>query len=179
MSAPNAGVDGQPDNLYAQALAARQHSERLSGEFRAVQHELKQNWQLIEAAWARAEQIRELWLTARRQPDRLRRSAYARIQAQLASMPVIEQAKGIIMAQCGCPEEQAFDALRRASQRENVKLRDLAAAIVAGTACAASDQRPARSLSPVRQSDGEITVAHTPKLPANVSRPRHTREAAG
>jgi AmiR/NasT family two-component response regulator len=31
-------------------------------------------------------------------------------------MPVIEQAKGIIMAQCGLPEDQAFDALRRASQ---------------------------------------------------------------
>jgi AmiR/NasT family two-component response regulator len=32
----------------------------------------------------------------------------------MASMPVIEQAKGILMAQYGWPEEQAFDALRRA-----------------------------------------------------------------
>ena len=39
-------------------------------------------------------------------------------------MPVIKQAKGIIMAQCSWPEDQAFDALCQASQRENIKLRD-------------------------------------------------------
>jgi AmiR/NasT family two-component response regulator len=39
-------------------------------------------------------------------PERetLRRSELARMQAQLATMPVIEQAKGIIMAQGGCGE---------------------------------------------------------------------------
>jgi ANTAR domain-containing protein len=59
-----------------------------------------------------------LWLGGSPGADRLRYSAYARLQARLASMPVIEQAKGIIMAHCGWPEDQAFDALRRASQRE-------------------------------------------------------------
>jgi len=179
MSARNGGVDGQPDDLYAQALAARQHAERLSRQFRAVQHELKENWQLIRAAWDRAERVRALWLTARAQPDRLRYSGYARLQARMASMPVIEQAKGIIMAQCGWPEEQAFDALRRASQRENVKVRDLAAAIVARTAHAASDNRRAPSLSAVARSDVEVIPAGRGTLPAKVSRPRHTREAAG
>jgi hypothetical protein len=179
MSARSGGMDGQPDDLYAQALAARQHSERLSGQFRAVQHELKENWQLIGAAWDRAERIRGLWLTARRQPDRLRYSAYARLQARVASMPVIEQAKGIIMAECGWPEEQAFDALRRASQRENVKVRDLAAAIVAKTARAAPGKRRARSLSTVAQPDGEVVPSGAGTLPPKVSRPRHTREAAG
>ena len=46
-------------------------------------------------------------------------------------MPVIEQAKGILMAQHGCggPEE-AFARLRRASQRFNVPVRVLAARLV-------------------------------------------------
>jgi AmiR/NasT family two-component response regulator len=43
---------------------------------------------------------------------------------------VIEQAKGVLMAQAGCRPDEAFDILRRASQRTNVKVRDLAADIV-------------------------------------------------
>jgi len=43
---------------------------------------------------------------------------------------VIEQAKGILMAQQQCGPEEAFDLLRQASQRTNVKLRVLAAKIV-------------------------------------------------
>lgn len=43
---------------------------------------------------------------------------------------MIEQAKGIIMAQHRCRPEEAFDLLRRASQRTNVKVRELAAHIV-------------------------------------------------
>jgi hypothetical protein len=43
---------------------------------------------------------------------------------------VIEQAKGIIMAQHRCGPEEAFDLLRRASQRTNVKVRELAAQII-------------------------------------------------
>jgi len=42
-------------------------------------------------------------------------------------MPVIEQAKGILMAQRGCGPDEAFDLLRRASQRFNVPVRVLAA----------------------------------------------------
>jgi dihydrodipicolinate synthase/N-acetylneuraminate lyase len=48
---------------------------------------------------------------------------------------VIEQAKGIIMAQNGCWPEEAFDLLRRASQRANVKVRELAVQIVEHVAC--------------------------------------------
>ena len=43
----------------------------------------------------------------------------------------IEQAKGILMATQRCTADEAFDLLRRASQRENRKLRDVAAEIVA------------------------------------------------
>jgi GAF domain-containing protein len=53
------------------------------------------------------------------------------LEAALASRPVIEQAKGIIMAGEGLTPDEAFDVLRRASQRENRKLRDVASDIVA------------------------------------------------
>jgi len=44
---------------------------------------------------------------------------------------VIEQAKGMLMAQApGLTPDEAFDLLRRASQRENVKLRDIARGIL-------------------------------------------------
>ena len=43
---------------------------------------------------------------------------------------MIDQAKGIIMAAKGCTADEAFDVLRRASQRENTKLRLIAARIV-------------------------------------------------
>ena len=64
----------------------------------------------------------------------LQQSEHARLLARLESMPVIEQAKGIIMAQSHCGDAQAFDLLRRASQRSNVPVRELAAQIVAKTA---------------------------------------------
>ena len=61
-------------------------------------------------------------------------SALARLQAQLETMPVIEQAKGILMAQYRCRPEEAFDLLRRASQRANVTISVLAAQLVEQTA---------------------------------------------
>ena len=61
----------------------------------------------------------------------LERSPYARLMARLKTMPVIEQAKGIIMARSHCGEAEAFELLRRASQRGNVPVRELAAHIVA------------------------------------------------
>ena len=64
----------------------------------------------------------------------MQQSEHARLLARLETMPVIEQAKGIIMAQSHCGEAQAFDLLRRASQRSNVPVRDLAAQLVAKTA---------------------------------------------
>lgn len=51
---------------------------------------------------------------------------------QLGTMPVIEQAKDILMAQQGCGPDEAFDLLRRASQRFNVPVRVLAARLVRG-----------------------------------------------
>ncbi len=49
------------------------------------------------------------------------------------SRAVIEQAKGVLMAQRRVDAEQAFEILREASQRYNRKLREIAQGIVEGT----------------------------------------------
>jgi GAF domain-containing protein len=54
------------------------------------------------------------------------------------SRAVIEQAKGVLMAQRHVDSDQAFEILREASQRYNRKLRDIAVGIVASTV----EQRP-------------------------------------
>jgi GAF domain-containing protein len=53
------------------------------------------------------------------------------MQAAMHSRAEIEQAKGILMAESHISPDQAFEVLRRASQRRNVKLRDIAKEIVA------------------------------------------------
>ena len=51
----------------------------------------------------------------------------------MESRAVIEQAKGVLMAQRGIDAQQAFDMLREASQRYNRKLREIALGIVEST----------------------------------------------
>lgn len=89
-------------------------------------------WQEAQAAWARAQAIQAEQAQAAKlsQQDLLTVSLYSRLQAQLATMPVIEQAKGVLMAQRGCDPGQAFDLLRRASQRSSLPVRELAEQIV-------------------------------------------------
>ena len=55
---------------------------------------------------------------------------------------VIEQAKGILMARQQCGEEEAFDLLVRASQRENIKLRTVAQRIVDNASTRARSEDP-------------------------------------
>src|SRR5205814_1310683 len=45
---------------------------------------------------------------------------------------VIGQAKGVLMEREGIAADEAFDVLRRASQRLNVKLRDVADKVITG-----------------------------------------------
>jgi GAF domain-containing protein len=52
------------------------------------------------------------------------------LRAALASRSVIDQATGILMAQGRCGQREAFARLRSASQRQNRKLRDIAADVV-------------------------------------------------
>lgn len=54
------------------------------------------------------------------------------LQAALASRTVIDLAVGIIMGQNRCSQEEAVDILKAASNHRNLKVRDLAAALVAG-----------------------------------------------
>lgn len=60
------------------------------------------------------------------------------LQNALASRAVIDQALGIIMGQNRCSADEAFEILRTASQNRNLKLRDIASAMVA----AVSGQAP-------------------------------------
>ncbi len=54
----------------------------------------------------------------------------AQLHAALVTRPVIEQAKCVLVgARCATPEE-AFEELRLVSQRHDVKVNDLAAALV-------------------------------------------------
>lgn len=53
------------------------------------------------------------------------------LAAAMEHRGVIEQAKGMLMAAHRCSADEAFDMLRRRSQAENRKLRDLAADLVA------------------------------------------------
>jgi GAF domain-containing protein len=64
------------------------------------------------------------------------------MQAAMLSRAVIEQAKGIIMAQRRCTAEQAFAILSKISQDSNRKLRDVAALLVARIT---ATQKPSRS----------------------------------
>jgi AmiR/NasT family two-component response regulator len=96
----------------------------------AARRENRIQAQRLEEATARLQAIAEWIETGRAQREVLRDSAFARMQARLESLPVIEQAKGILMAQQRCGPEEAFDLLRRTSQRANVRLHVLAAQIV-------------------------------------------------
>jgi AmiR/NasT family two-component response regulator len=56
----------------------------------------------------------------------------AQLRAALDSRAVIDQAKGMLIAQHGCSPDEAFAMLCTASMRENRKLRDIATAMVEG-----------------------------------------------
>ncbi|MEU4251440.1 ANTAR domain-containing protein [Amycolatopsis sp. NPDC026612] len=55
----------------------------------------------------------------------------AQLREALSSRAVIEQAKGMVMLLRGCPAAEAFGVLVAVSQQTNVKLRDVAAVVVA------------------------------------------------
>ena len=66
------------------------------------------------------------------------------LRVAITSRAEIEQAKGILMSRSSCDADQAFDILRRASQRQNLKLRDVAHTIVVNTAAGNTGMRPDR-----------------------------------
>ncbi len=96
-------------NIYAREGAgfgpADERTAQLIGEHAAI---------LVERALA--------LLSSTRLNDQLRQA--------VATREIIGEAKGILMESQHCTRDQAFDILRRASQRENRKLRELAEELV-------------------------------------------------
>ncbi|MFJ9924905.1 anti-anti-sigma factor [Streptomyces misionensis] len=62
------------------------------------------------------------------------RAEIAQLRHALDSRPVIDQARGVLMAAHGCTPDTAWDILRETSQRTNTKLRHIAAAVIASAA---------------------------------------------
>jgi hypothetical protein len=110
------------------------------GRLETVRLEFDAQTRRYEAAMARLQVTLEQVRNGRSRRQVLHTSAFARLQARLDTLPVIEQAKGIVIAQRQCGPEEAFDLLRRASQSANVKVSVLAARIV--EQAAAGDSQP-------------------------------------
>ncbi len=64
------------------------------------------------------------------------------LRQAVATREIIGEAKGILMESQHCTRDQAFDILRRASQRENRKLRDLAEELVLRVEARAAKKAP-------------------------------------
>ena len=117
---------------------------RVANRLSAAQSEFEVQTRRFEEVRAQLQETLDQLRKGRPRREMLRASAFARLQARLDTMPVIEQAKGVLMAQHRCGPEEAFDLLRRASQRANVRVSILAAQIVEQVA--APEAQPARSL---------------------------------
>ena len=116
----------------------------------AARSMLAENAERLAAAAERLQVTRSSLAAGRSRREQLHESAYARLRAQLETMPVIEQAKGILIAQTGCSPDKAFAMLRQASQRSNIRVSELAAGIV-DRAVTKPRPRPApRAGSPAR-----------------------------
>ncbi len=130
--------------VRSQATAAHERARELRQRMERV---LAETTVLVQAMVLTQETIRARQSHAAR-TELVQQSAYTQMAARLQTMPVIEQAKGIIMAQSRCAEAEAFQILRRVSQRSNVPVRDLAAQIVAK----AIGQATIRGQLPARRS---------------------------
>jgi hypothetical protein len=128
------GVDADSGDSSS-AAARRLEAARLEFDAQA---------QRFEEAKSRLQATADICRARNRQRGMLYYSAYARLQARLDTMPVIEQAKGILMAQHRCGPDEAFELLRLASQRANVKVHVLAEQMVAqfGSQEPVSDAEP-------------------------------------
>jgi AmiR/NasT family two-component response regulator len=106
-----------------------------------ARRELETNVLQLDLTRSRLQATRQRISANRIQRQAVHESAFARLAARLESQPVIEQAKGILIAQVGCTPDEAFGLLRAASQRTNVPIRDLARDIVDRAASAGQGTR--------------------------------------
>ena len=148
MPAGDASTEGQVHDLYVRAWAARQRAELLAGELAESRRKTRETLRLMRDSRGKTVRLRAWRQAYRTDQEWLRYSEYARLRARLATLPLIEQAKGILMARYGWPADLAFEVLRRVSQRENVKVRELAAGIVARTVRPAPAQRQPAGTAP-------------------------------
>ena len=100
-------------NIYSTRPAAFAHPESLRAGLEVAE--------VVAVAVANADAHHQLGEQARN------------MRLAMQSRAVIEQAKGVLMAQRRVDAEQAFEILREASQRYNRKLRDIALGIVEST----------------------------------------------
>jgi hypothetical protein len=120
----------------------------------AARSVLADNTERLAAAAERLRITRNSLESGRSRRQLLHESAYARLRAQLETMPVIEQAKGILIAQTGCSPDEAFTLLRQASQRSNVRVSELAASIVdRAVTNGPAPSHPARAEKPRTETD--------------------------
>ena len=86
------------------------------------------------------------------------------LERRLATQPVIEQAKGILMCHFGIGSDTAFAVLRRWSSHTNLKVRDISRMIVAATGAEspAYPRRANRELSNLinRLDKGQIPTSN-------------------
>ncbi|WP_328747048.1 ANTAR domain-containing protein [Streptomyces sp. NBC_00285] len=62
----------------------------------------------------------------------LLRTEVEQLRQAIATRPVIDQARGVLMATHACSSDEAWHVLREASQLSNTKLREVAAVVTAG-----------------------------------------------
>jgi hypothetical protein len=122
-----------------------------AAQLEVVRREFDTQQRRFEEARARLQAVVEQLQEGRPRHEILHHSVLARLQARLESMPVIEQAKGILMAQQRCGPDEAFDLLRRLSQQRNIKISVLATQIVEQVASPGAE-RSAVPAAPPRRS---------------------------
>ena len=83
-------------------------------------------------AGMRSERIRPILevALARFEQDRALREELRDAQSRLAERKVIEKAKGLLMAQRGCSEEEAYRGLRKLAMDRNLRLADIAQQVI-------------------------------------------------
>jgi ANTAR domain len=129
-----------PDGLFADAAALRQMARATVARATRATSEAER----LRDGWTPVAELRRLRVRLATVEARARH-----LEVALASNRRIGMALGILMARHGISEEVAFAALRRASGRRNVKLREVAEEVVYTGAtprgCGLSPASPANS----------------------------------
>ena len=126
------GPEGPQDGARGgiDAVPHRPDPKELADRLMLAQADTRANAERLSESRQRLTEVRTRWQTQRTLRQASHDSAYARLLARFQSQPVIEQAKGVLMAESHCSADEAFEILRKASQRENVPVREIAARIV-------------------------------------------------